>query len=81
MISSMLCTTEMDMATSVEPGDIDAFLANATWAILSTNHIVLKASPGAACLGWDMLFNIPFLADWNKIEEYMQQQTDRNMER
>ena len=27
-----------------------------------------------------MLFDIPFLADWNKIVEYMQCQTDRNTE-
>ena len=28
-----------------------------------------------------MLFDIPFLADWNKIGEYRQRQTDRNTER
>jgi hypothetical protein len=28
-----------------------------------------------------MLFGIPFLADWNKIGEYMQHQTDRNTAR
>jgi len=76
----MLCTTEIDMATSVDPSNIDAFLTNAAWAIRSTYHTVLKASPGAAVFGWDMLFNIPFLADWNKIGEYWQHQTDQNKE-
>jgi len=28
-----------------------------------------------------MLFDIPFLADWNKIGDYRQSQTDRNAER
>ncbi len=28
-----------------------------------------------------MLFDIPYLADWNKSGEYRQQQTDRNMMR
>jgi len=28
-----------------------------------------------------MLFNIPFLADWNKIGDYRQSQPDRNAER
>ena len=28
-----------------------------------------------------MLFDIPFLADWNKIGEYRQRQTDQNTER
>ena len=47
-ISMMLHTTELDMANTVAPSDIDAFLANAAWAILSTYHTVLKALPGAA---------------------------------
>ncbi len=65
----MLCTAELDMANSVTPNDVDFFLDNAAWAIRSTYHTVLKASPGAAIFGWDMLFNIPFVADWRKIGE------------
>ena len=77
----MLRTAELDMAnTTVAPSDIDAFLTNAAWAICPTNHTVLKASPGAAIFGWDMLFDIPFLADWNKIGEHRQCQTDLNTE-
>jgi len=34
----------------------------------------------AAMFGWDMLYNIPFLADWNKIGDYRQHQTDLNTE-
>ncbi len=48
VLMSMLCTAEIDMANSVAPSDIDAFLTNAAWAIRSTYHTVLKASPGAA---------------------------------
>jgi hypothetical protein len=39
---------------------------------------VLKASPGAAIFGRDMLFDIPFIADWHKIGEHRQQLTDLN---
>jgi hypothetical protein len=78
---SMLRTAEIDMANSVAPEDIDTFLTNASWAIRSTYHTVLKASPGAAIFGRDMLFDIPFLADWNKIGDFRQHQTDRNTER
>ncbi|KAL3781033.1 hypothetical protein HJC23_007929 [Cyclotella cryptica] len=81
VISSMLRTAEIDMAPSVEPSDIDTFVTNVAWAIRSTYHTVLKASPGAAIFGRDMLFDIPFLADWNKIGEYRQHQTDQNTER
>jgi hypothetical protein len=31
-------------------------------------HTVLKASPGAAIFGRDMLFDIPFIADWKQLE-------------
>eukprot|EP00804_Cyclotella_cryptica_P024331 CCRYP_015299-RA/>CCRYP_015299-RA protein AED:0.44 eAED:0.44 QI:0/0/0/1/0/0/2/0/139 len=30
---------------------------------------------------WDMLFDIPYLADWNKIGDHRQRQTNRNTER
>jgi hypothetical protein len=63
----MLCTAELDMADSVTSDDANVFLDNAAWAIRSTYHTVLKASPGAAIFGQDMLFDIPFVADWRKI--------------
>ena len=75
---TMLRTAEIDMADSVTPSDIDTFLTNASWAIRSTYHTVLKASPGAAIFGRDMLFDIPYIADWNKIGVYRQHQTDLN---
>jgi hypothetical protein len=68
----MLRTADIDMAKSVVPNDVDVFIDNAAWAICSTYHTVLKASPGAAIFGRDMLFDIPFLADWNKIGDYRQ---------
>ncbi len=66
-------TSELDMADSVDPADIDTFIDNAAWAIRSTYHTVFKASPGAAIFGQDMLFDIPFVADWR---DYRQNQTD-----
>jgi hypothetical protein len=71
-------TAELDMADSVHPTDIDTFIDNAVWAIRSTYHTVLKDSPGAAIFGRDMLFDIPFVADWHKIGDYRQRQTDRS---
>jgi hypothetical protein len=47
-------------------------------AVRSTHHTVLKASPGAAIFGRDMLFDIPFIADWQKIGEHRQRLTDLN---
>ena len=81
VITTMLRTAELDMANTVVTSDIDAFLTDAAWAIRSTYHTVLKASPGAAIFGRDMLFDIPFLADWNKIGEHRQHLTDLNTTR
>ncbi len=74
----VLCTAKIDMANSVDASDIDTLLTNVAWAVCSTYHTVLKATPGAAIFGWDMLFDIPFLADWNKIGDYRQCQRDLN---
>ncbi len=57
------------MANSVTPDDVDVFHDNAAWAICSTYHMVLNASPGAAIFGRDMLFDTLFVTDWHKIGE------------
>ncbi len=72
----MLRSAELDMAISVTPNDFDVFLDNVAWAIRSTYHMVLKASPGAAIFGGDMLFDILFVADWHKIGEQRQSLTN-----
>ena len=64
------------MADSVTPNDVDVFPDNAAWAICSTYHTVLKASPGAAIFGCDMLFDILFMVDWHKIGEQRQSLTN-----
>jgi hypothetical protein len=74
----MLHSAELNMAESVNASDIDIFLADAAWAIRSIHHTVLKASPGAAIFGPDMLFDIPFIADWKTIGEHRQKLTNRN---
>ena len=75
---AMLCTAEIDMANTVVPSDIDTYLTDVAWVICSTYHTVRNASPEAAIYGRDMLFNIPYLADWKQIGDYRQCQTDLN---
>jgi hypothetical protein len=77
VLGQMLRTAELDMANSVTPDDVDVFLDNAAWAIRSTYHTVLKASQGVAIFGGDMLFDIPFVADWRRIGEQRQSLTNR----
>ncbi len=81
VLAQMLRTSKLDMAETITPDGIDVFLDNAAWVIHSTYHTVLKASPGAAIFGHNMLFNILFIVNWNKIGDYMQHQTNLNMAR
>jgi hypothetical protein len=74
----MLRTSELDMAEMVKASDIGILLSDTAWAVCSTYHTVLKASPGVAIFGQDMLFDIPFIADWQKIGEHRQRLTDLN---
>ena len=62
-IMGMLHTAEINIADTVRKSDIADFLTNAAWAICSTYHTVLKALPGTAIFGRDMLFDVPFIAD------------------
>jgi hypothetical protein len=64
----MLHTSELDMAETITPDDVDVFLDNAAWAICSTYHTVLKASPGAVIFGRNMLFDIPFKPTGTKLK-------------
>jgi hypothetical protein len=77
VLGQMLRTAEFDMADSVTPDDVDVFLDNAAWAICFTYHTVLKASPGAAIFGCEMLLDIPFVADWHKTGEQSQLLNDQ----
>ena len=65
----------IDMADLVTPDDVDVFLDNTQWAICSTYHMVLQV------FGWDMLFDILFVADWHKIGERRQSLTDCDNQR
>jgi hypothetical protein len=81
VIGQLLCTAELDMVDSVTPNNVNVFLDNAAWAICSTYHTILKTSPGAAIFGCDMLFNIPFVADWHKTGEQRQSLTNQGNQR
>jgi hypothetical protein len=76
VLGNMLRISELDMAELVKASDINLFLTDAAWAVCSTYHTVLKSSPGAVIFGRDMLFDILFIADWQKIGERRQQLTD-----
>ena len=56
-------------------------LVSVSWAICSTHHSTLKASPAQLVFNRDMLLNIKFIADWETIRLRIQKDVDRNNER
>ena len=67
VLADMMQTSGLNMSQTGNSNDIDAFLTNAAWAIHATHHMVLQSSLGTAIFGQDMLFDIPYIADWNAI--------------
>jgi hypothetical protein len=57
------------------------FLSSAAYAIRSTLHTTLKATPGQLVFGRDMVMPIKFMADWGAIEQQRQKEMDRNNRR
>jgi len=78
VIADMMRTSGLDMQHTVTESDIDDFVVNAAWALRSTYHTVLKTTPGAAVFGRDMMFDIPYLADWTEIGKRRQALVDQN---
>ena len=76
VIGDMMRTRDLDMSETVEDTMIEDFLVDTAWAIRSTYHTVLKSTPGAAIFGRDMLFDIPYVADWNVIGKRRQEQVE-----
>ena len=53
-------------------------LANCAWAIRSTVHTVLNASPAQIVFGRDMLFDLSFTTEYKEIKKRKQEASDAN---
>ena len=78
VVTNMMRTSNLDMQETCTPDMIDDFIANVGWAICSTHHTVLGTTPGAAIFSQDMLFDIPYIADWSEIGKRRQKQVDQS---
>ena len=78
VFGTMMRTSELDLADTVTSEMVDDFIVDAAWAIRSTHHTVLQSTPGAAIFGRDMLFDIPYLADWKAIGQRRQELVNRD---
>ena len=53
-------------------------LAATAFAVRSTYHTTLQATPGQLVFGRDMILNTPFIADWEAIRRRKQELIDKN---
>ena len=81
VLGNMMRTNGLDMSPTITDAMITDFIVDAAWAIRSTYHTVLKSTPGAAIFGRDMLFDIPYIADWNDIGRRRQEKVNKDNNR
>ena len=72
VFGDMVGTHDLKQCTFDDVNPWGPVLNDITWEIQSTCHTTTKASPGQLVFGRDILFGIPFIADWDKIAENKQ---------
>ena len=81
VLGDMLHTKNLQ---SYDFDDIDPWgelLASVAWAIRSTHHTTLQASPAQLVFSRDMMLNIKFIADWEAIRLRKQKQVNKDTEK
>jgi DNA polymerase III psi subunit len=61
-----------DKIEETEDNPFDYFLQSTAWAIRSTYHTTLQATPCQIVFGRDMINKIAFRANWNQIQKRKQ---------
>ena len=81
VLNNCLRTYELEERELDERDPWGPFLAAAAFAIRSTFHTTLQASPAQLVFGRDMLLPITFQVDWATIHQRKQDEMNRNNER
>ncbi len=81
VLNDSLRTFELEKQELDESDPWNPFLSAAAYAIRSTYHTTLQASPGQLVFGRDMILPIKFKADWERIRQRRQQTMEKNNER
>ena len=66
-IDNMIRTMDLENVSLNNFQPWEDILASIGWAVRSTHHTTLGASPGQLVFGRDMIVNTTFIADWNRI--------------
>jgi hypothetical protein len=78
VLSNLIRTFNLEQNYVDEQDPWIGILSAAAFAIRSTYHTTLKASPGQLVFGRDMIFNIKHIANWHLIQQYKQKLIDKN---
>jgi transposase InsO family protein len=81
VLNNCLKTFELEERELDEANPWGPFLSAAAYAIRSTVHTTLEASPAQLVFGRDMLLPITFRANWARIRERRQEEMTRNNRR
>jgi len=77
-LGNMLRTFELDKQVLNPKDPFSMFLNSAAWALRSTYHTVLNATPGQIVFNRDMLLPIDFKADWAHIIQRKKEQIQKD---
>ena len=66
-ITNLVCTYDLQNNYLDEDEPCSEILATADFAVLSTYHPTLQATPNQLVYGRDMILNTLFIADWESI--------------
>ena len=77
-LGNMLRTFELEKQDLNEDDPWSSFLTSVAFAIRSTYHTVLEATPGQLVFGRDMVLPIQFKADWAAILQRKKEQTAKD---
>jgi hypothetical protein len=78
VVNEMLRSFDLEKQNLEDINSFEYFLQSTTWAIRSTYHITLQATPCQLVFGRDMIHNIAFKANWNRIQERKQDLIDKS---
>ena len=78
VVGNSLRTLQLEDATINDSDPWAVYLASVAWAICSTYHTVLNATPGQLVFGRDMVLPIQFQADWARIKLKKQESIDES---
>ena len=77
----MIGTFDADAIDLDEDNPFIGWVSTICFAIRSTYHTTLKATPGQLVFGRDMIFHIEHVANWQQIRERKQELINKNNDR